>query len=56
MTGKSKDKKDKTREKQSPDDGQGSKGEFGSDGDWGKPTKKSEKDSSPIPVKKDNDE
>jgi hypothetical protein len=52
MAAKSKIDKDKAPEKQRPDDGQGSKGEFGSDGDWGKPQKKSDKDSSPIPVKK----
>jgi len=52
MAAKSKSDKDKTREKPRTDDGQGSKGDFGSDGDWGKPTKKSDKDSSPVPVKK----
>ena len=43
------------RDKVRPDEGQGSKGNFGNDGDWGKSddeSQKSPKRSSPVPVKK----
>jgi len=55
MAQKSKNDKEKTREKVHPDDGQGSKGDFGSGGDYGKTEKKSKDDSAPIPIKRDND-
>jgi hypothetical protein len=47
----------KAPEKVKPDDGQGSEGQFGSDGDWGRSKKKdTEKEkSSPVPVKRNND-
>ncbi|MEO8472451.1 MAG: hypothetical protein ABI477_09660 [Chryseolinea sp.] len=40
-----------------PDDGQGSEGKFGSDGDWGKPKEKekAKQPSSPVPVKRTDD-
>lgn len=41
--------------KPQPDKGQGTKGNFGWDGDMGKKEKKTKKPSSPVPPKKDND-
>ncbi|MEJ7646426.1 MAG: hypothetical protein WKF87_17645 [Chryseolinea sp.] len=55
MAHKSKNNKEKTREKAQPDDGQGAKGDLGSEGDYGKPEKKADKESAPIPIKKNND-
>lgn len=44
------------RDKQQPDKGQGSKGNFGSDADVGKKEKKSKEPSSPVPPRKDDDQ
>jgi hypothetical protein len=48
----------KGRDKVKPDEGQGSKGNFGTDGDWGKSPddeKKKSKQSSPVPVPQKED-
>jgi hypothetical protein len=45
---------DKTPAKTQPDEGQGSEGTFGDDGDWGKQNedlKRKQREASPIPIK-----
>lgn len=45
---------DKTPVKIQPDEGQGSQGNFGDDGDWGKQNeelKRKQRENSPIPIK-----